>query len=131
MVEMKLSNEKPAIYDRCAKEFGVSWDNGIIITYGDTVHCKYPLSKDLMVHEYTHVVQQSRVDRDIWWDSYMTNRAFRLEQEVEAYNNQLDFINRNCNREQRRIMRKSIIRDMVTFYGGMCTSKEADALLIR
>ena len=33
---MKFSKEKPVVYNRCKEAFGIDWDEGIIITYGDT-----------------------------------------------------------------------------------------------
>lgn len=126
---MNISKEKPAIYDKCREHFGVEWDRGIVITYGDTVYCKFDLTDDLIVHEATHVKQQTEMDKDLWWDRYVTDKEFRLSQELEAYLNQLYFINNTKSRDYRRAMRKRIIHDMSTLYGGMCTAKEADILL--
>ena len=126
---IKISNTIPPVYSRCKAQFGVDWDRGIIMTYGDTVHTKFPLSPDLVVHEATHVKQQIEMGKELWWDRYFTDVEFRLSQEVEAYRNQLKFIDANYNRNGRRVMRAKIIKDMSTIYGSMCTPNQAAMLM--
>lgn len=128
---IKQSREKPPahIYDRCVKEFGVSWDKGIVFTYGDTVHSKYPIGADLEAHEATHIRQQAAMGKDIWWERYFTDKEFRLSQELEAYRNQLIWIHEHYNRHMRQIMFKHIIKSMVNLYGDMCTEEDAINLL--
>jgi hypothetical protein len=126
---IKTSTQPPKVYEQCRKQFGVSWESGIIMTYGDTVHCKFPLSDDLIVHEAIHVKQQTEMDKDEWWDKYFNDKKFRLSQEVEAYRNQMEYLKLNSSRDYRRMMKKKIIKDMSTIYGGMCTAKEAEALI--
>jgi len=129
-MEVKYSTEKPPnnIYEKCRERFGVDWDKGIIFTYGDTIYCKSPISDDLKVHEATHIRQQREIGEDIWWERYLKDKDFRLSQEVEAYKNQMEYINKNYNRNARRYLYKHIIRSMVELYD-MCTEEEAKKLL--
>lgn len=93
---MKYSNEKPPVYDECHRRFGVEWDKGLIIAYGDTVYAKnLPIPPQKEVHEATHIKQQNG-QPDQWWDKYFTDKAFRLSQEVEAYRNEISFVKRYC-----------------------------------
>lgn len=126
---MKQSKSKPAILKKCEEVFGVNWDMGIIITYGDTVYCKFDLPDHLIVHEQTHIDQQSVYGVEKWWDRYFIDKDFRLSQEVEAYRNQAKFLRENYPRQQRRFILKKIYSDMEKYYSGMCTEKEAEELL--
>lgn len=125
---MKFSNEKPAIYDRLRASFGISWGT-IVITYGDTIYSKYPISEDLTIHEQTHIEQQAELGPEAWYDEYLSNPEFRLTQETEAYRNQIHFIRSNYPRDQRRKLEQHIYHSMATMYGNMCTEEEAKQLL--
>lgn len=50
-----------------------------------------PMGGDLdhptIIHEQTHFLQQGN-DPKAWWDLYINNQDFRIEQESEAYSNQ-------------------------------------------
>ncbi len=126
---MKLSNRKPDIYEKCKRVFGVDWDRGVIITYGDTVYCKVPISDALIVHEQTHIDQQKAYGVEAWWDRYFVDVEFRLSQEVEAYRNQVKYMREHCPRAERRRLLALIYKDMARMYGGMCTEEEAERLL--
>lgn len=128
-MEVKYSTEKPPVYERCAKQFNVTWDMGIIMTYGDTVYCKVPLSEDLKIHEATHVKQQLAMGKELWWERYFADSTFRLSQEVEAYKNQLNFIEKHYNREKKRELKKHIVKCMVTLYDKMVDKETAEKLL--
>ncbi len=129
-MEINYSKSIPDIYWRCKEQFNVDWNDGIVITYGDTIYCKNKISEDLKVHEATHVRQQKEIGKDVWWDRYLSDKNFRLSQEVESYRNQLDFIKKCCNRNYRRFMEKEIINDMSKLYGNMCTKDEARELVL-
>jgi hypothetical protein len=128
-MEIKYSNQIPPIYDLCKRKFGASWDKGTIFTYGDTVHCKFLISDDLKVHEATHVRQQAVIGRDIWWNRYLNDATFRLEQELEAYRNQMDYIMKHYKKKEARKQYDHIIYCMANIYGDMCTKAEALKLL--
>lgn len=83
---MKISNEKPPVFEECVKRFGVSWDN-TIFTYGDTIHVKDDLPIWKIVHEETHSIQQGG-EPEKWWKRYFDDVEFRLSQEIEAYINE-------------------------------------------
>lgn len=65
----------------------VSPNEKTIFTYGDTLYNPgnhSPIPAELMAHEETHTIQQGN-DPEGWWDKYLEDVHFRLEQEVEAY----------------------------------------------
>lgn len=126
----KYSKSIPKIYLECKKHFGVSWDKGIIITYGDTVYSKFlPLSDDLKIHEDVHVRQQTAMGPDVWWNKYLTDAFFRLDQEMEAYKAQLIWIKNNCKEEYYANAVNNIAKNLSSLYGKMCTYDEAKIML--
>lgn len=126
---MKISISIPEIYWLLHKEFGVKWEDGLVITYGDTVYCKYPISEDLKVHEATHIEQQAKMGVELWWKTYITDVKFRLEQETAAYINQARYIKENFSRHDRRKHFNHMADSMVRMYGGMCTKEQAMDIL--
>lgn len=47
------------------------------------------IDEPLRIHELTHMAQQGENGGpEKWWDKYLEDTEFRLEQEVEAYSNQ-------------------------------------------
>lgn len=124
---MKVSHEKPEIYQRCHDKFGVEWDDGVIMTYGDTVHCKFLLSESKVIHEYTHVIQQKRIGVKEWWDAFIDDPKFRLSQEVEAYKAERHFLNTFIkDRNKRFKMVHQLCLDLSSnMYGNICTYSEA------
>lgn len=129
---MKISTEKPAIWPLLEKKFGISWDSGVIVTYNGTVHCKSgKLSPDLIVHEQTHIDQQAAFgDAEEWLIKYLDDPKFRLEQEVEAYQNQAAFVRKNLRNQSKKLKYFMFMwRDMAKYYCGMCTLEEAKKLV--
>lgn len=125
---IKVSHEIPPIFARCHEVFGVEWGH-VVITYGDTVYAKYPLTEDIVVHEATHVRQQAGIGVEAWWEKYFMNEEFRLNQEVEAYRNQVQFIRKTVkDRNQAFTQCHKLWQDMERMYGGMCTYREAKQL---
>jgi hypothetical protein len=99
---MQILTTKPPIYDRLKQHFDIDWDQGIIITYGNDVCCKYPLPPEKIVHESIHVKQQRELP-DPWWDKYIADPEFRLKQEIEAYRAEVTFIKKGKNHRSRNV----------------------------
>lgn len=130
-MEIKYSTKIPPVYQQCKKQFGVSWDKGIVMTYGDTVYSKFGenLSDDLIAHEATHVKQQTAMGKELWWDKYFADKKFRLSQEIEAYKNQMKFARLNYQKKHIDWLYNKLCEDMSRIYGGMCTFEEAQEIL--
>ena len=131
---MKMSQEKPKIYQKLAEKFGVDWDNNLIITYGDTIHCKIKnLEPHVIIHEEVHIKQQKEYGVAEWWNRYIDDEVFRLSQEVEAYKKQVNYIREHTedmNRQRRRIWLKQIaIWLSGPMYGNLLTYEKAVEVL--
>lgn len=130
---MKISNEKPPIYDELHEKFGVDWDDHIIITVGETIYTKHPkiLRADLIVHEKTHEVQQRKDGPATWWKKWIEDPKFRFEQEKDAYMVQSVWLkqfipDRNKRAKYVRSMAKNFSSPM---YGSMISMQTALYLL--
>lgn len=127
---MNYCSDKPEIYTKIIKFFPeVDWEQGIAITYGDTVYAKYPLRPDVASHEEIHVYQQKDFEGgpEAWWKEYLTDKKFRLRMEAEAYKYQVKFITQTLKDRNRRFrLIHSLALDMSsTMYDNMCTYSEA------
>lgn len=68
----------------------VDFENGTVFTYAPHIYIKNHIYEDLLVHEQTHLKQQTSLFETpiSWWNKYIKDPIFRLQQEVEAYHNQ-------------------------------------------
>src|SRR3990167_8359219 len=85
--DLKLSEEKPLIYDNVSQVFGII--PHAYFTYGDTVHCvgvPNPPTADIIAHEKLHIKQQQEAGGpDLWWGKFLREPEFRVDQEAKAY----------------------------------------------
>lgn len=126
---MKIINEMPpqALMDRIFGA-GMHPSERTLYTYGDTLYVPSgnPVPDDLMVHEETHMEQQG-LTPEAWWDRYLIDPYFRLQQEVEAYGNQYAYL---CAVHRDRNYRMRILIDLARIlsgpvYGQMIPHSEA------
>lgn len=128
-MQYKISHEIPEIYYKCHKQFGVEWDRGIIITYGDTIYYKLELSDQKLVHEAVHVGQQT--DPVAWWKRYLEDPGFRLSQELEAYQAEAKFLKQSIKDRNKKFMAiRQIAQDLSgPIYGFVIDYNKAFELL--
>lgn len=112
---MKIINEYPPIY-QALLELGMSPSPTVIFAYDNAIY--NPSGRHVYdheeAHEATHFKQQGD-DPDYWWDRYMQDPYFRIEQEVEAYANQYDFL---CTRIKDRNQRFKVLYDLARILSG-------------
>lgn len=121
----------PPNYDQIVKRFPqVKLKPSIIFTYAPDIYCPSgnPLDLALEHHEETHIRQQGN-DPAGWWERYLTDNQFRLEQELEAYRAQWKTA-QIYNRDSRKSLLNHIAKDLSgPMYGHVVTKKEALALI--
>jgi hypothetical protein len=90
---MKIVKQYPPNFDKIKTVFEHTEEHRALFCYGDTIYNPYDVevTPDLEKHEETHSRQQGTFP-DIWWDEYLNNKFFRLEQEIEAYGEQIIFL---------------------------------------
>ena len=127
---MKTSLEKPPIFDRLQKAFGVEWGGTLVIAYGDTIHHLKPLSEDVLIHESVHLARQKH-DPVQWWESYIRDKEFRFKEELLAYHEQYKFLKdmiRDRNLLSKHLLRLS--KDLSgSMYGNVVSPSEARRLI--
>lgn len=102
-----------------------------VFCYGNTVYnpSGKELSGDIIFHESVHAKQQEAMGIDSWWYSYLTDPAFRLSQEVEAYGEQYKFLcthvkDRNFQASQKHSMALALASEA---YGDLISYGEAES----
>jgi hypothetical protein len=92
VTSMKQKQETPPNYLEIVKHLGELDLKNVIFCYGDTIYnpTGKTITPDLEIHEDTHRKQQGHAP-DIWWEQYLTDPIFRLNQELEAYGAQYQF----------------------------------------
>lgn len=87
MIKIKKQKEFPFL-EEYEKKLPINKDT--IFVFGENIYTNNELPYDVVYHELKHIEQQSRIGAKNWIDLYLTDRNFRLEQELEAYKYQLD-----------------------------------------
>jgi len=128
---MKQSREIPEIYWELKKHFKINWGKGVIITYGDIVYCKWRIKEPKITHEKVHTRQQKEMGVEKWWDRYIKDREFRLDQELEAYKAEVGWIK---NSVKDFVLRDAMITKVVMdlssdMYGRIVEFDDAKGLL--
>lgn len=96
MLNNEIKNEYPPNYQLLVDEFNPP--KTTVFVYGDTIYNPSgdEIPPDVVVHEKVHMKQQKEfATPDLWYTKYIYDKSFRLEQEVEAYATQYQFLKRN------------------------------------
>lgn len=115
-LNVTVIHSKPAIFDKCEKVFGISWENTIFAVY-PFIHSKYDLTDDIIEHELVHIQQQIKVGVDVWWEAYFDYKKQRLDWEMEAYKHQYQFLKR------KNTMNKAQLFNKVDFWANNLSGK--------
>ncbi len=129
---MKISRAYPPNYrEIVARIPAVKSRRGIIFTYGHTIYCpggNTNLPAHLIAHEETHAREQDRIGIQEWWDQYLTDVSFRLDQELLAYQKQYSVL---ANRAERKKVLPAIVKDLSgAMYGNIIDPAEAKRLIV-
>jgi hypothetical protein len=100
----------------------------VVFTYGDTVYnpSGETMQDHLEFHESIHIKQQAETGRDEWWDRYLADEEFRLEQELQAYRKQYQYVLRMYGRQAAAHLLGEIAGDLSSsMYGNILTFNQA------
>lgn len=131
---MKIVNAPPPNYIAISDKFKLGKLKGFtpVFAYGDTIYnpTGNMIHEDIMVHEEVHSRQQLEIGVEEWWNLYLESDSFRLEQEVEAYSAQYQYICQHGNREMRRKELDRLAGDLSSaLYGAIVKKKDALELI--
>lgn len=117
--EIKHSTEKPPVWDELVRRFNPDWKR-TAVAYGDTIHSATPLPADVEVHERVHLKQHGYTAEGAaaWWVRYLEDADFRLEQELEAYRAQYQYLKKTV-KDRNELARQTLklARDLANMYG--------------
>lgn len=117
---IKPQREFPLL-EEYSKVFNIT--EGTIFAFDDIMYTDYTLTPDLLVHENIHLERQREIGADIWVAKYLTDKEFRLQEELLAYKAQLNSIkDRNLRHAVRMDSAKNLSSSL---YGNIITTKEA------
>lgn len=87
---MKIIIDYPPIWDEACKAFDLKGAHPMF-AWGDIIYNPFdtPVPPEHIAHEEVHKRQQKAIGGpEKWWHLYLTNREFRLTQELAAYSAQ-------------------------------------------
>lgn len=88
---------RPPVYERAKKAFKLTDEIinklGVVFAYESAIWnpSGHKLPANLVMHEAVHLEQQAALGCEEWWDRYLNDAKFRLEQEVPAYRAQYQY----------------------------------------
>jgi len=93
---MKILEQNPPNIDDIKRIFPHYKNHKPVFSYGNTIYnpFKIKLTPDLERHEQVHSERQGEYP-EVWWYRYLTDKEFRLEEELVAYGEQLKFAKNN------------------------------------
>ena len=123
---MKILERQPPNIDAIREVFDVP--EGVIFCYGDAIYNpgRGDISPELHAHEQIHSDRQGD-DPDGWWEKYMADAAFRLEEEMLAHRAEYQkFLENGPSRNQRRRRLQILAKRMSSaMYGRMISFEDA------
>lgn len=95
-----IVNDFPPNWEKIKSAFPVE-NAEVAIAYGNTIYnpFKLPLRDDVIHHEEVHLRQQ-KGNSDAWFEKYMADPTWRVEQEAYAYGQQLKYIKQHRQKGQ-------------------------------
>lgn len=129
---MKIVNDFPPNIADIRKRFEMTGFPTAVFAYGDTLYnpSGIPVPQDLIAHEETHSKQQKVYGLEEWWDKYLTDDGFRLQQELEAYKEQHRYAQEHYTRDMRRWVLSESSKNLASkLYGKIINKRQAQELI--
>jgi hypothetical protein len=127
---MIISKEFPPNYKKIEKAFHPGLN--VVFTYGKIIyapHIDFGLPDDLIFHEEVHSRRQAD-NPHFWWEKYIKDKEFRLQEEVVAYQRQYNFYLQHHDRNKTYFFLNLIACDLAgSNYGNMVNYQEAVRLI--
>lgn len=120
----------PPNYDKIIAAIPAARRMDAVFCYGQTVHVvgNRRLAPEILVHETVHAHQQ--INPEEWWDRYLVDKKFRLQQEIEAHRREYSARIDGKGRSERRSALAEISKRLASsFYGGIISKDEARLLI--
>lgn len=133
---MKIVYDRPPLYDRITETFPLAKGRGALITFGDTIYIPggpgLKVTRELHAHEEIHHEQQGDSMDTIlsWWERYLVDVDFRLEQELPAHRAEYCAYCKRHGAGQQRFLRNTAARLSGPYYGDLISPAKAAELIL-
>ena|ERR1700687_16727 len=132
--EIEVKFEQPPNYKEIVKVFpAVKLRRGVIFTYGKIIYNpgRVVLTPALRAHEMVHSRRQGVEDGPSkWWDRYLTDKKFRLAEELVAHQTEYLIATDGAGRQVRRAALAQIAARLSgPIYGRMISLDDAKELI--
>lgn len=132
-MKQEIIYEFPPIYSEIAAVFRIHERRDVVFSFGPHMYNPYAahIPDEIVVHEAIHGARQGRGDKVLdWWQRYMEDQAFRLDEEIHAHRAEYRWLLEHGNRQQRRRACKQVSGKLAgPLYGRLTTAKKASRLL--
>jgi hypothetical protein len=129
---LKIVVDKPPNWDELNAVFGLETKRGLLYAFGDILYNPdgIAVSPPIMAHEEVHKDQQGN-DIEGWWQRYIVDINFRLNQELEAHRREWKVYKQMVKDRNYRSAYLSYISSRLasSLYGNVVTSKDAKQLI--
>lgn len=131
--KVMIVNEKPPVWDAVCAMIG-SQPIHAIFAWGDRIYnpAGQDLPQFLIAHEMHHMTQQALVGGpEAWWDRYLNDPYFRIQQETEAYAVQYLAMCAMTSDRNRRFKFLTMVGESLSgpLYGSMITKAKARSMI--
>ena len=127
---MKIVYKRPPNYDELNEKFHIG-NKAILFCWGSIIYNPQGvfIPPELEVHEQVHSTRQGW-NAIGWWQKYLKDEMFRLEEEVLAHRAEYHFLIDHGNRRAKRRALKTISHRLASpMYGKMVSFKQAQGYL--
>lgn len=124
--KMEISDKFPPNFAKVKAKFP-DCEGKAIFCYGETIYnpFKLPLRPDTIEHESIHAVRQG-ADPEAWWDRYMADPKFLVDEEIPAFSAQYEFMKKFITNKESKIFLDRIARVLSSeLYGSVISFQEA------
>jgi len=125
---MRIVKDYPPNYSLLQAVFPLRPNN--LYPWGDILYNPSGLDipEDIMIHEEVHKRQQED-DPQAWWNKYIQDKRFRLEQELQAYFLQLQWVKERGNNKVYKECLNEMAEQLSTMYSLDITKSNAETLI--
>lgn len=121
MTEPKIiRGDRPPNFTAIVKVFPKAAKATTIFAYDNTIYLSCPvgvLTKALLEHEKVHLRRQRAIGVEEWWAQYLTDEAFRYEEELLAHRKELQVeVMENKDIYRDKIIKKTTLRLIAPLY---------------
>lgn len=129
---MKIIKARPPIFEDIARIFPGAHNINVVFAYDNAIYnpSGNEIPPELMAHETVHIERQNEIGVNEWWAMYLSDAAFRFQEELLAH---IAEYNAYCEQRPSRQLKRKFLHQIATrlsskLYGRMISyngAKEA------